>query len=359
MATKPLLTNTSAFDATVGTTFTFGWKGAQAFYNELVIKDSETLAVVYSYKIKTMALRHVMDIANGVVGNFVNGRQYQATVSVYDKDNTLCGTSDPVIFWCYSSPTLSVTNSDILSGKVTMSSVYVTLEYVQTEGEPLKEYAVFIYDGGKNLLSQSSVITVDNAADSMIYKLEGLTNSAAYNIKIDGVTYHGISVSTGYVPFTVVYDRMGVGAVLVAKNIGDGTISISSNFRITNAETGPGEIVYVDGTEVDLTGDGAYVEFVGGVDIGHNFELKTRIRDVNEGEIISLNGSNGSIVISYGSYYTDAEMTVRKYYFKLETTGAVKYTAFSKLFSAPTADQYIKLLIVSENGYYSIKAQTE
>ena len=50
MATKPLLTNTSAFDATVGTTFTFGWRGAQAFYNELVIQDSETLAIVYKYK---------------------------------------------------------------------------------------------------------------------------------------------------------------------------------------------------------------------------------------------------------------------------------------------------------------------
>lgn len=359
MTTKPLLTNTSAFDATVGTTFTFGWKGAQAFYNELVIKDSETLAIVYSYKIKTMALRHTMDIENGVIGNFINGRQYQATISVYDKDDVLCGTSDAITFWCYSSPTLSITNSDIISGKVTMSSVYVTLEYVQIEGEPLKEYAVSIYDGGKNLLNQSSVISVDTTADSIIYKLEGLTNSTSYNIKVDGVTYHGMQVSTGYISFTVVYDRMGVGAVLMTKNIGDGTISISSNFRITNAESNPPEVIYVNGTEVDLTASDSYVRFLGGIDIDQNFELKSRIRNVQQGDIISFNSENGSIVISYESFYPDVEMRIEKKFFKLRTTGLINYTAFSKLFTPPAEDQYMTLLVVSENGYYSLKVQFE
>ena len=87
-AYKPIITRIYAFDATIGTTITFGWKGAQAFQNELIIRDSETLDIVYKYKTgRDMSLKHVMNIALGttnedVTGQFKNGKQYQATITV-------------------------------------------------------------------------------------------------------------------------------------------------------------------------------------------------------------------------------------------------------------------------------------
>lgn len=356
---KPSLTNVSAFDATIGITFSFGWKGAQAFYNELIIKDSETLDIVYKYKIKTMALKHVMDITSGtsspdVSGSFTNGRQYQATLIVYDKNNEACGTSDPITFWCYSSPTFSITNTDVLSGIITMSSFYLNLEYSQSEGEILKEYTVSVYDVGRNLLSQSPVFTVISSSDALVYRIEGLTNQTYYYIKADGITYHGMNVSTGYIPFAVKYDKMGVGAKLTAKNIGDGTITISSNFKVTDASSYPSPAVYIDKKEIDLTSDGYYVDFFDGINSGRNFEIKIHMRDMRDGAKIRVYSETTEFVISLEYFYPDVEMSNKKYYFKLSTNDGSGYSAFTKLFDMPSSSVYIDLVIASSNGYYSI-----
>lgn len=372
MALKPVLTNINAFDATQGTTFYFSWKGAQARYNELIIKDSETNFIVYQHKTETLKLSHTMDLALGaqnanVTADFVNGRQYQATVSVYDFTGAKLGdTSSPITFWCYRAPKLIITNNDIINNTVTMSSLYVTLELQYDEQIPsnehleeydtLREYSVSLYDSGHVLLSNSGSLT----PDEMIYRIEGLTDETSYSVRATGVTLHGLPMDTGFFDFTVVYPSKGVGASVVAKNMGDGTIRISTNFKITNAIANPDPPVYVNEKEIDLTGEDAYVEFVDGVDIPSNFELKARLRNMKENAFILLTTETEQrLWIGYKVFYTDVAMTKKKYYFKVRSDITLENIVYSKMFDEPAADQYTILVVTYQNGYFSVNVKLE
>lgn len=367
MALKPVLTNINAFDATQGTTFYFSWKGAQARYNELIIKDSETNFIVYQHKTETLKLSHTMDLTRGtqntnVTADFVNGRQYQATVSVYDSTGAQIGdVSSPITFWCYRAPKLVITNNDIINNTVTMSSIYVTLglQYdtqVLEEYDTLREYSVLLYDGGHVLLSNSGPIT----SEEMLYRIEGLTDETMYSVRATGITAHGLLIDTEFYDFTVVYPSKGVGATVVAKNIGDGTIRISTNFKITSAIANPEPPTYINETEIDLTEEGAYVEFIDGVDIPSNFELKARLRNMRENAFILLTTETGRrLWIGYKKFYTDAAMTMKKYFFKVRSDLTLENTVYSKMFDEPSADQYIILVVTYQNGYFSINVKLE
>lgn len=365
MALKPVLTNVDAFDATKGTTFYFSWKGAQASYNKLIIKDSETSNVVYECIIQTMKLSHTMDMTKVDSVSFLNGRQYQATLTVYNSSSVEMGTSSPITFWCFRAPSLIITNSDITNNTVSMSSLYVTLD-VETdptisnlEYDGLREYSVSLYDSGHVLLSNSGSLT----SSEMAYRVEGLTDQTTYSIRAIGVTYHGLSLDTGFHDFTVRYRSSGVGASVITQNIGDGTIQIATHFKVTNAEAYPDPPKYIvtNGyTEIDLTSDNAYVVFNDGFNIHSNFELKARLRDVRTNAFIKLENNNGDIIwIGYKVFYPDVEMKIKKHFFKVRTNDTLNNIGYSKMFDEPNPEQYINLVVSCHNGHYSVNVQLE
>lgn len=373
MALKPVLTNVDAFDATKGTTFYFSWKGAQVSSNRLIITDSETGREVYNYKSDGMKLSHVMDLAKNDAeykNAFVNGRQYQAILAVYSSNgngevNMPIGISSPITFWCFRAPSLIITNNDILNNKVPMSSMYVTLD-VETdkdieisEYDSLREYSILLYDSGHVLLSNSGPLT----NKEMAYRVEGLMDQTMYSIRATGVTSHGLSLDTGFYDFTVKYISNGVGASVIAQNIGDGTIQISTNFKVTNAICNPEPPIYIgedEYTEIDLTGHNAYVEFIDGFNIHSNFELKARLRDIRTNAFIKLENNNGDIIwIGYKVFYPDVEMKIEKHFFKVRTNATLNNIGYSKMFDSPSPGQYVNLVVSCHNGYFSVNAQLE
>lgn len=360
---KPILTKVSAFDCTKGTTFSFGWKGAQAFANELVIKDAETLQVVYKLKIETMSLLHEMNISLGtsgseITGNVQNGRQYQAFLAVFDKEGTKSDYSDPVTFWCFSQPEFKVTNKDVLAGVITMSSLYLNFYYNQKEGEILNEYYIELYDDSNRLLQKSKTYYGSRSEEYLEYRLDGLSNNHTYQINVVATTAHGLKTETGKVVFSVKYDKMGVGALIRLKDIGNGNISIASNFKILDVKSNPENPKYISNEEIDLREPDAWVEYFEGFKVVGNYELKVVLRDIQDNfSIIFKNENEQTLKITYHYFDVDYEdRTERKYYFKL-TVGDGRYFVNSKLLDKAEIDQNIIIDARHKNGLYSLDVE--
>lgn len=362
-AYKPIITRIDAFDATVGTTITFGWRGAQAFQNELIIRDSETLDVVYKYKTgRDMSLKHVMNIELGtknedVTGDFVNGKQYQATITVFDKDGVQSDPSDPVTFWCFTEPVLRITNEDVLSGIITMSSLYLNFYYQQTEGEILSEYYVELYDENRHILLSSSIYYGSSSEEYLEYRIEGLLNNHTYYVNVNARTAHGIEVSTGLVQFSVKYDKMGAGALISLKDLGNGNVSIGSNFKIVDANSNPEEPIYINDEEIDLRDPDSYVNFFDGFEVSGDYEMKMKMRAVQDWfYVLCKNKDEEVLKITYKYYDMDfEEETKRKYYFKLHIFNDVQdLNVFTKMFDKPTDDQELTLVLRHYRGYYAL-----
>ena len=363
-AYKPIITRIDAFDATIGTTITFGWKGAQAFQNELIIRDSETLNIVYKYKTgRDMSLKHVMNIALGttnedVTEEFENGKQYQATITVFDKDGVQSDPSDPVTFWCFTEPVLKITNEDVLSGIITMSSLYLNFYYQQTEGEVLNEYYVELYNENKHLLLSSSIYYGSSSEEYLEYRIEGLLNNHTYYVNVNARTTHGIEVSTDLIQFSVKYDKMGAGALVSLKDLGNGNVSIGSNFKVIDANSNPEEPTYINNEEIDLRDPDSWVNFFDGFEVSGNYEMKIAMRAVQEGfYVICKNEDNEVLKITYEYYDIDYETeTKRKYFFKLHVfNNNQDLNVFTKMFDKLTDDQELVLVVQHVNGYYSLK----
>ena len=364
MGYKPTITNISAFDATKGTTIYFGWKGNAAFANELIIKNSKTLKTVYKYKVEQMGLYHEMNIAEGTKGQeeaFVNNNLYQATLIIYDKyNNVISDESDPITFWCFSTPTFEITNDFVKTGIATMASLYLTFKYKQDENEALSEYTVMLYNSNNQLLHQSKTFNTSISDGNLVYKIEGLQNTDGYKVCVEGKTVHGMKISTGYVSFSIKFDKMGVGSLVNLKDIGDGKISIGSNFKILDAKAYPDPPKYINNEEVDLRKPGSYVEFDNGFVVDGNYECKIAFRAPSVGNLYTMTNAQGDIIrLSYNYYDIYNEENddfVRKYYFKLNVSGKnTDINIFSNMFDALTYGQKVVALIQHKNGYYNLK----
>lgn len=362
-AYKPIIINIPAFDATVGTTIHFTWKGTQAFQNELIIRDSETLEIVYKYKTdRNMLLRHEMNLLLGsantdVTGTLQNGKQYQATITVFDKNGIQSSASDPSTFWCFSNPTLRITNENVLNGIITTSSLYLSFFYSQNEGEVLNEYYVELFDETRQLVHSSQIYYGSNSEEYLEYRIEGLLNNHSYYTNIHIKTTHGIELETGLIPFSVKYDKMGAGALIYLRDLGNGNVSIGSNFKIIDVKANPDPPTFINNEEIDLRDPNSWVNFFDGFDIEGNYEMKIGLRAVKDNfYVLCKDGDKEVLKITYKYYDIDYEDDVeRKYYYRADIyNDNQNVTVFTKMFDKPDDGQDIVLVLTHINGYYSL-----
>ena len=362
-AYKPILINIPAFDANVGTTVYFTWKGAQVFQNELIIRDSQTLDIVYKYKTdRNMLLKHEMNLLLGstnaeVTGNLQNGKQYQATITVFDKYGVQSEASDPLTFWCFSNPTLRIVNEDVLSGIITTSSLYLSFFYSQNEGEILNEYYIELFDETRQLVHSSQVYYGSSSEEYLEYRIEGLLNNHSYYANVHIKTTHGIESETGLVPFSVKYDKMGAGALIYLRDLGNGNISIGSNFKIIDVKTNPDPPTFINNEEIDLRAEDSWVNLFDGFDITGNYEMKMAIRAVKDNFYVLCKKEDTEVLkITYKYYDIDYEdRTERKYYYRADIyNDNQNVTVFTKMFDKPDDGQDIVLVLTHVNGYYSL-----
>lgn len=406
---RPILSSISAFDADFGTSgkeyieapvIKFSWRNGVVRKNRLKIVDYDSNEEVYNCIISSMALKHTLhrnteyedeEVIQSCSYNLQNGHKYKACVSVFTTDNIESEPSEWVVFYCYSTPTFEFINFDTLindanndNNKIAVinsSSVNLLVKYDQLENEKINSYNFELLDHlGESLFTSA---TKYNAADEteviLRHTIGGINETSqdvfgnveldnAYTVICRGQTKHGIDVEVRQ-RFIVKMPITGVGALISAKNIGDGSVVISSNFKITNTQCSNDNPTYLldekgNPYAIDLT-KGDYVEIVDGFMMEKPYEIIFN-GDFLPGKLLTLRtmgnkiGDTDEYEYEYGYVYLKKiEYTVVPcYYFSfyIEKDG-IEYEIRTDyyLYDADLVTAEVDVSY-NENGHYNIKA---
>jgi hypothetical protein len=154
--------------------------------------------------------------------------------------------------------------------------------------------------------------------------------------------------------FVVHVDNSGVGALISVKNIGDGNVSITSNYKIMNAQCSVDDPTF----ELDENGEpyainlihGETVEFLDGFILKDPYEI-VATGYFNLGELIHLTNADGiEASINFCKYtYTATDL----YYFNVYVTnGNVTYEVRTNYFTLNRCEVKNGTLVI--NGDYTV-----
>lgn len=212
----------SPFDPTKGQTVEFLYSGNQAVKNRVVITDNATNVTVYDTTQETMELKHKIPTTN----NLVAGKKYEIRVQVFDADDNSSNLSEPILFYCFSTPVFAF--SSITSGQTYQNaSLALKVEYNQAEGEKLRNVQFLQYSHDKVLVTQSDVFY-----SSTSYSFYGLEDNTTYYFRAIGETINGMQLDTGYVAINIRYNLLPANLVLqITNNYCEGYIQLASGIK--------------------------------------------------------------------------------------------------------------------------------
>lgn len=271
--TTPILYPVVAFDANNDQTFDFtSLGGDQVLGNRLVIRNNVTNEEVYNEEITTYAYRHTLE-----GGKITNNTYYNAVIQTVGLNGATSAFSQPIQFWCYTTPVMSITNLP-QDNQIPNSEFTFEGQYSQIEGELLQQYQFNLYSTAHVLLSSSGVVYVqDNTPPPTLfnYTFEGFADASSYYIELVGETVNGTSVTTGEIEITVKYEVPNIFALIeLTNNQCEGYITIRSNMVSIDGKSNPDPPIYIDDdTKVDLREPGSWVIFDEGYEINDDFTL--------------------------------------------------------------------------------------
>lgn len=282
--TQPIINPIAAFDSTKEHEITFiVIGGAQVTGNRIVISDNQTGNVVYNNIVNTMKLAHTIP-----ANTLSNGGYYNVVIYTIDNSANESAPSTPVPFYCYSQPTLTITN--IPATETIGNGTYKFQgNYLQTENEQLNSYQFILYDSNKDILDRSDIIYYQSN-NSLAYTFVGMDNDTSYYIELKGQTVNSTEITSGLMYFTVRYTQPATFAIVdLINDCKNGYIQISSNIVAIDGKSNPEPPVYIDDKEVDLRDKDSWVKWDKGFNINNDFTMRVWGRDFNDYErIISL-----------------------------------------------------------------------
>lgn len=309
--TTPILYSIPAFDATKEQVFTFASiSGSQVVANTLTIKDNATLTTVYSQTQTSYRFEHILP-----ANTLTNGTYYQATLTTKDAQGNESNPSAPIQFYCYSQPTFVISNMPI-GNVVTNSSFAFNVQYNQIQGEILNAYVFNLYSASGALISTSGTLynTDETLPLTISYLFSGFEDKASYSVEVTGVTANGTQITTGRVNFTTSYTTPDTFSFLfLSNNCQGGYITIESNIIGIDGDTGDMEPIFIDGKEIDLRKDGAYVQWTSGYTVSDNWTMRLWGREFKSGkEIFRFSNVDGDIIsVSYATDTTQCWFEMR------------------------------------------------
>ena len=233
--TTPVLSAQNAFDANLAHVFTFNvYSGSQVTGSKLTIKNNSTLEVAYDGTQTTYAFEHTVP-----AGTLANGTYYQASIQTMDAQGNLSSPSNTIQFYCYSTPSLMLTNLPT-SNLVTNASYNFEATYDQAQSEALDSYIFNLYSSSGILISSSGQRYNTSTSVPLVlsYTFDGFDNNTSYLIEVNAVTVEGTQVTTGQVQIIVQYSQQGLFSTLyLTNNCQNGYITVQSNIVAINGET--------------------------------------------------------------------------------------------------------------------------
>lgn len=329
---RPVLNTQVAFDATQAHTFTFTvyGSGAQVTANKLTIRKQTDNSIVYQQQQTTFKFEHTLP-----AGSLTNGNYYNATIIVIDGNGVESAESIPIQFWCYSAPSIVMTNFPV-TAIIDNASFNFEFSYNQAEGERLNSYVVNLYDSTKTLISTSGTVYVEDGVPPYdgSYLFNGFENTTEYFIEIVGLTINGTTVTTGQVRFNTRYINPSIYSQIELENhCKDGYITVTSNMILIEGVSQPDPPTYINNKEVDLRQNDSYVEWNQGYNISNDFTTKLWFRGANPNStLIRFSNTNGqTVVVDYREGYKDQTAQDKQAYMEvyIESISGMKYYIFS------------------------------
>lgn len=166
--------------------------------------------------------------------------------------------SDPVLFYCFTTPVLKfidVNDNDTYKN----ASINLSLEYTQNEGEEIKDYQFAMYSEDKILQSSSNVIYSSSLSDYTFY---GLKNNTKYYLRAYGETVHGMKMDTGYIGINIRYNTIPANvAFQVSNQYHGGYIQIETNILSPGYYLDNDDYTFENGTVTLINNSLTYDEF--------------------------------------------------------------------------------------------------
>ena len=341
---KPILYNINAWDASQEQIFQFIWNGNQSFGNIAQIRNNADNNIVYQSSETTMQLKHTLP-----ANTLVNGTLYNVRVAVLDADNNISEYSDPVLFYCFTTPTFTFDN--LTSNQIVGNSSYqVTMLYSQSEGETLQSWEISLYDTSQSKIQGSGV----KYTNDVKYTLTNLEDNQVYYIKATCLTLNGMEIETEYIPFSVNYKQPAIYSLLSLENVSDqGYIKLQSNIRAVEAKSEK-DVEYINNEYVNLKDNTIFIDDDFSLDddfiinlLGYNLMPNTLIMQLSDGT------NTIDLYLRKGTY--DINNNVEKTFIELNIpVGFTSYVCFSNYIDNPLESDMIDIWIKKKNGFYSV-----
>lgn len=204
--------------------------------NTYQILDPESLEVLYTSVTEESSEYRFIIAAGGLGGAISNGHNYLFKGKVsYNNNGAIVESSwsDTAMIYCYSMPSISLTNIPAQQGEqpieINVPTITVGINYTTGTDPDIDDLNLFkysIYNADKVLLKASE----SYKDKTQMYTFYGLDNNKIYYLRVVGTTVHGQTVDTGYVPILIRLGSAGSSSVFsVENNKCEGNILVSTN----------------------------------------------------------------------------------------------------------------------------------
>lgn len=292
--------NGNAFDASKDKILTFTWTGNQVFKNRLRVYNNLTNELVYDVTQESFKLSHTIE-----ANTLNNGYNYYAIISVFDVNDIESQPSNALVFYCYSTPIVSL---NIENEQIVRNSYYdVIINYFQPEYEPLDAYKLYLYNGLRELVYSTDIVY---DLSSMTVHVANLEDNADYYVQVEGSTVNGLEFITEEYHFYVEYINANVFMVCGLENV-DGKIQVQSNVIAIEGKCTIEE-KYIDGAIDVRTG---YVYFDDNFQLSEDLSLLLTGYDFQINQLVCNIGNTAYVYFRQGAYESTNNQS--KYYFEL------------------------------------------
>ena len=347
MATKPVISNMTPWDATQEKVINFTYSGNLPVSNRATVYDASTLEVVYDVTQITPSFTHTIPANTLRITRLEpngNGHKYAIEIRVTDSNGTESPVSDKAYFWCLATPTFAY-SFPTENANIDTPTVYFKVVYSQANGEELYSYKHYLYDNTKNEIASSDM---NYTLDNLEYSFKGLTNHTSYYLRTVGVTKNGIEVDTGMRHVFINYENTGSYAIMNAESDLNATVTGYTNIICIDATESADDYIFLNSCVQIMD---KKVTYETNFKINRDFTMQLKLTRLwYNGRICYM--TNGTNHIEITSYVFDDE-TVR--YCMKANNGLTDYVLYSDALNVTNLD-FVVITLRRIGNFFSFNA---
>ena len=312
---KPIALAKNAFDATKDEIFYFTVSGgAQIVKNKIVVRLQSDNTIVYSGIETTYRTQHTIP-----ANTLSNGNYYNYYINTYDTDGNESVNSNVISFYCYTTPTVEITN--LTDGDIVENTSFIfNIRYNQEQGELLDFLSVNLYSSSGQLIKNSeNMYSSDTPPTIFNYTIGGLENNTIYKVQVNATSVNGTLTSSALVSFDVICSRPALYSSFdITNKCNDGYVQLHSNIVTVNGISNVDPMIYIDNSRADIRFPWEYIKWNQGYGVAQDFIISLWVKPTWTYRFFEMSPSNEPTVNGYIMKFVReipyGETTVKDYF---------------------------------------------